>query len=156
MGKLYIGSTFIDVVSKLKIGSSNVQKMYIGSTLIFPSSTTPTGSIDTSFNIGTGFNERVYSTKIDSNGKIIASGVFTTYSGSTQNYLVRLNSDGTKDTSFNIGTGFNNIVDGLAVDSNGKIIAGGIFSAYSGSSHNGFLIRLNTDGTKDTTFNIGS
>jgi len=114
-----------------------------------------TGLKDTTFNIGTGFNGDVYATTIDSNGKTLVGGNFTAYSGSTQNYLIRLNTDGTKDTSFNVGTGFNANVWAVAVDSNGKVLVGGNFTTYDGSAQN-YLIRLNSDGTKDTSFNIGS
>jgi len=158
MGKLYIGNTVINTISKLKVGSSSVQKIYVGSTLIFPSSIIfPSGSKDTSFNIGTGFNNTVYSVKMDSSEKIYVGGFFGSYSGSSQNGLIRLNSDGTKDTSFNIGTGFTggSIVYSISQESGGKIYAGGVFTAYSGSSQEG-LVKINTDGTKDTSFNIGT
>jgi len=158
MGKLYVGNTAINAIGKLKVGSSSIQKIYAGSTLLFPSSIIfPSGSKDTSFNIGTGFNNDVFSVKIDSSGKIYAGGFFGTYSGSSQNGLVRLNSDGTKDTSFNIGTGFTggSIVYSISQESGGKIYAGGVFTAYSGSSQEG-LVKINTDGTKDTSFNIGT
>jgi uncharacterized delta-60 repeat protein len=115
----------------------------------------PSGSLDSSFNIGNGFNGGVYAVSIDSNEKIVVGGVFTSYSGSTQNRLVRLNTNGSKDTSFNIGTGFNNIVNTNTIDSNGKILVGGEYTEYSGSTQNR-LIRLNSDGTKDTSFNVGA
>ena len=43
---------------------------------------------------------------IQSDGKVLAGGAFTTFTGSSQIRLIRLNSDGSKDTSFDIGTGF--------------------------------------------------
>jgi len=113
------------------------------------------GSKDDTFNIGSGFNGIVWSTFIQSDGKILVGGAFTTYTGSTNNYLIRLNSDGSKDTSFNIGSGFNGGVFSIAIQSNGKILAGGGFTTFTGSSQN-YLIRLNSDGSKDSTFNIGS
>ena len=158
MGTLYVGNTVINTISKLKVGSSNILKIYAGSTLLFPSSIIfPSGSKDTSFNIGTGFNDDVFSVKVNSSGKIYVGGFFGTYSGSSQSGLIRLNSDGTKDTSFNIGTGFTggSIVYSISQESSGKIYAGGVFTAYSGSSQEG-LVKINTDGTKDTSFNIGT
>jgi uncharacterized delta-60 repeat protein len=113
------------------------------------------GSKDTSFNIGTGFNNGVLSTSIQSDGKILVGGDFITFTGSSQNYLIRLNSDGSKDTSFNIGTGFDNSVRSIAIQSDGKILVGGSFTTFTGSSQY-FLIRLNSDGSKDTSFNIGT
>jgi uncharacterized delta-60 repeat protein len=113
------------------------------------------GSKDTSFDIGTGFGNYVLTISIQSDGKILAGGYFTTFTGTTQNYLIRLNSDGTKDTSFNIGTGFGNGVISIAVQSDGKIFAGGAFTTFTGTTQN-CLIRLNSDGSKDTSFNIGT
>jgi uncharacterized delta-60 repeat protein len=113
------------------------------------------GSKDTSFNIGVGFNEAVLATAIQSDGKILVGGGFTTFTGSSQNYLIRLNSDGSKDTSFNIGTGFNDYVFATVIQSDGKILAAGRFGTFSGTSSSG-LIRLNSDGSRDTSFNIGT
>ncbi|WP_269234081.1 T9SS type A sorting domain-containing protein [Flavobacterium flavigenum] len=112
-------------------------------------------SKDDSFSIGTGFNGSVNSIVLQSDGKIIVGGKFTKYQETGQNYLIRLNTDGSKDSSFNIGTGFDNTVNFVAIQPDGKILVGGNFGKYQGTSQN-CLIRLNTDGTKDTTFNIGT
>jgi uncharacterized delta-60 repeat protein len=113
------------------------------------------GSKDTSFDIGTGFDINVTEIAIQSDGKILAGGGFTTYSGASQNRLIRLNSDGSKDTSFDIGTGFDNTVNSIALQSDGKVLVGGNFTTYSGSTQIR-LIKLNSDGSKDTSFDIGS
>jgi len=113
------------------------------------------GSKDTSFNIGSGFNATVFSIDIQSDGKILVGGTFTTFSGGSQNYLIRLNSDGSKDTSFNIGSGFNTTVRSIDIQSDGKILVGGEFTTFTGSTQNR-LIRLNSNGSKDTSFDIGS
>lgn len=110
---------------------------------------------DNSFSIGSGFNGSVTSITLQNDGKIIVGGKFTKYQGTTQNYLIRLNTDGTKDSSFNIGTGFDNIVNFVAIQPDGKILVGGNYRKYQGISQN-YMIRLNTDGTKDTTFNLGA
>ena len=47
MGKLYVGNTFIDFLGKLKVGSADVQKIYAGSTLVFPQTTTTTTTTST-------------------------------------------------------------------------------------------------------------
>ena len=113
------------------------------------------GSKDTSFNIGSGFNSIINSVAVQSDGKVLVGGEFTTFSGQTNNKMIRLNSDGSQDTTFNIGTGFNNGINSIAVQSDGKVLVGGAFTTFTGLSQN-YLIRLNTDGSKDTTFNIGS
>jgi len=113
------------------------------------------GSKDTSFNIGSGFNGGINTIEYQSDGKILFGGAFTTFNGATENRLIRLNSDGSKDTSFNIGSGFNNVVYSVAVQSDGKILVGGDFTTFTGATQNR-LIRLNSDGSKDTSFNVGS
>ena len=129
---------------------------YSGSSQPYITRINTNGTRDTTFNIGTGFNSGVVTLGIDSLGRIIAGGSLSSYSGSTQNRITRINSNGTRDTTFNIGTGFgNNSVTSLAIQTDGKIIAGGSFTSYSGSSTNR-IIRLNTNGTIDATFNVGT
>jgi uncharacterized delta-60 repeat protein len=119
------------------------------------------GTVDTAFytNLGTAFGGTVSAVAVQSDGKILVGGNFTTLNGITRNYLVRLNSDGTEDTAFytNLGTGFNNSVETLAVQSDGKILVGGTFQNLNGILRNRF-VRLNSDGTVDTAFytNLGA
>jgi len=112
------------------------------------------GSLDTSFTIGTGFNNGVQTIALQSDGKILVGGNFTEYNGTTQNYIARLNANGSLDNSFTIGTGFNSQVYSIAIQSDGKILAGGLFTNYNGTIRN-FIIRLNTDGSLDNSFIIG-
>ena len=103
------------------------------------------------FVIGTGFDNVVYAIAVQPDGKIVVGGLFSTYNGVTQNRITRLNADGTRDTSFTIGTGFNQEVLAIAIQSDGKIVVGGFFTTYSGTTQR-FIARLNTDGTRDTGF----
>ena len=114
------------------------------------------GSYDSTFKMGnTGFNNSVDTLVVQSDQKILAGGQFTTYSGSTKNYIVRINTNGSADTgsSWNQGSGFNSSVRNIQVqlDGSGSIIVGGSFTTYSGSTANR-IARLNTNGTLDTTF----
>lgn len=113
------------------------------------------GTLDTSFNTGSGFNGNVYSTAIQSDGKILVSGLFSTYNGIANIGLIRLNQDGTKDESFITGTGLNSICSSIVVQPDNKILLGGIFTNYNGININR-IIRLNNDGTIDTGFSPGS
>ena len=113
------------------------------------------GSVDNSFVIGGGTNSNVWSIKTQSDGKILVGGTFTSYSGVSRNRIIRLNTDGSVDNSFVIGTGFNSGVFTMQLQSDGKILVGGQFTTYSGVSRN-YLIRLNTDGSIDTSFSIGT
>jgi len=113
------------------------------------------GTYDTTFVTGTGLGNNAVNANIQSDGKILVVGAFASYSGSTNNYIVRINPDGTKDTSFTIGTGFNSTVSISNLRSDGKLMVAGAFTTYSGSSRN-FIARLNSDGTVDTGFNVGT
>jgi uncharacterized delta-60 repeat protein len=114
-------------------------------------------TIDNTFNIGIGFNDATFDVKTQSDGKILVGGNFTSYSGVSSNRIIRLNTNGSIDNSFNIGTGFDSpsLVFTIAIQSDGKILVGGIYASYNGTSSN-YIIRLNTDGSIDTSFNIGT
>jgi len=114
------------------------------------------GSPDSSFNVGGGFvNNSAFAVKCQSDLKTIFGGNFNAYSGSSSPNIIRVNSSGSRDTTFNAGTGPNSTVYDVDVQSDGKVIAVGDFTTYSGSSNNS-IVRINTDGTKDTTFNLGT
>ena len=118
----------------------------------------PNGDIDGSFFNGNSFDGKVYKIILQPDGKILVGGKFSTYQNIPSRSLIRLNSNGSIDTSFFIGDStvtFNDEIQDIAIQSDGKILCGGLFQYYSGISQN-YIIRLNTDGTKDTTFEIGS
>ena len=112
------------------------------------------GSLDASFNPGTGANNDVSTTSIQSDGKIIIVGDFTFYNDIPINRIARLKTNGTLDATFNPGTGAN-AVQTTSIQSDGKIIIGGGFTTYNGIAINR-IARLNTDGTLDATFNAGT
>ena len=113
------------------------------------------GVNDPAFNVGTGANYQVFTTAIQSDGKIIIGGLFTYYNGTSRNYIARLNADGTLDETFAVGSGTNGHVYAIAIQGDGKIIIGGDFTSYNGTtiSH---IARLNADGTLDGTFTVGT
>ena len=112
------------------------------------------GSPDKSFNFGQGFNDIVFSIKQQNDGKILVGGQFTQYKGVTQSRICRLNSDASIDTTFNSGTGFDDSVNSIEVQPDGKILICGYFTYYNGTSANR-IIRLNSNGTPDSTFIYG-
>ena len=114
------------------------------------------GTIDTSFFNKTKFNGQVNVIKVDSDNKILVGGDFTTYNNINANKIIRLNSDGTIDTSFTYGLGFTNSVNTIEIESGNTILVGGNFTSYNGINSNN-IIRLNYDGTSNTgyTFNNG-
>ncbi|MFN6944977.1 MAG: T9SS type A sorting domain-containing protein, partial [Cytophagaceae bacterium] len=94
------------------------------------------GSLDESFNPGTGFNAGVRSISLQNDNKILIGGEFTSFDGSPRNYIVRINTDGTLDEGFYPGTGFDRAVTSIATQSDGKIIAGGEFISFNGIGRN--------------------
>jgi uncharacterized delta-60 repeat protein len=113
------------------------------------------GTIDASFNPGTGASAAINKVVIQADGKIVIAGTFLTYNGTTVNRVARLNTNGSLDASFTMGTGFNNTVSSLLLQNDGKIILGGVFTTYNGITNNR-IIRLNADGTADAGFTIGT
>jgi uncharacterized delta-60 repeat protein len=109
------------------------------------------GSLDYSFDMGSGFSNFTEAIQLQNDGKIVVGGAFSTYNGSEVNSIARLNTDGTLDTSFSQGTGANHTVKAIAIQNDGKIIIAGRFSDYNGISRNR-IARLNADGTIDSTF----
>jgi uncharacterized delta-60 repeat protein len=118
------------------------------------------GTRDLSFNPGgVGPDLAVAAVAIQPDGKILIGGAFTSYNGdaAASDRIMRLNADGTRDATFNSGgAGASGTVDAIALQSDGKILIGGFFSAYNGdAAANDGIMRLNTDGTRDTPFNAG-
>jgi|LauGreDrversion4_2_1035121.scaffolds.fasta_scaffold204670_2 uncharacterized delta-60 repeat protein len=115
-------------------------------------------SIDTGFTIGTGFNGSVNVVKLQSDGKILCGGEFTSYDGTSRIRICRLNTNGTLDTSFvpfEGGLILGDVHD-ILIQSDGKIILLGSFrETPSGTTLNG-IVRYNSDGSLDNTFNIGT
>jgi len=66
------------------------------------------GSFDDSFDVGESFDSSVSHLKVMPDGKIMVSGGFISYNGHTAGGIIRLNSDGSIDTTFDTGTGFFN------------------------------------------------
>mgnify|MGYP003439602663 FL=1 len=114
------------------------------------------GSIDTSFNYGTGFSAAFGTRRLrlGPDDKLYCVGGFTSYNGTSINRICRLNTDGTLDTSFVVGTGFNAEAFDIMFYG-GKIYVIGTFTSYDGVSANR-IIRLNNDGSRDTLFDIGT
>ncbi|MBK5285232.1 MAG: hypothetical protein JJE25_07490, partial [Bacteroidia bacterium] len=112
------------------------------------------GTIDATFNPGTGANSTIYSLVIQPDSNILIGGDFTMYNGSSRNRMARIHPDGTLDTAFLASGGANNRVNTIALQSDGKILAGGDFTSFTNAINR--IVRLNTDGTVDLSFNPGT
>ncbi|KIQ25172.1 calcium-binding protein [Flavobacterium sp. MEB061] len=128
---------------------------YNGSTVNRIARILPNGTIDTTFNTGIGTTSNITNVEILSDGKILLSGNFTAFNGISSNKIVKLFPEGRVDESFNIGTGFNDDVNAMFIQSDGKVLLGGKFSSYNEISANR-IIRINEDGSLDSTFLSGS
>jgi uncharacterized delta-60 repeat protein len=111
------------------------------------------GSLDATFNTGTGANGAIDEISIQPDGKIVLGGSYTVFNGNAQPYLVRVNTNGTFDTGF--ATTGDGGISSIALRSDGSMLIGGVFTTMGGYGYNG-LARLNTDGNTDLTFNPGS
>jgi uncharacterized delta-60 repeat protein len=123
---------------------------------------TQAGALDPNFNPGSeldygGNSGWLNFVKLQTNGQILVAGIFTMVNGTNENYLARLNPDGSLDTSFNDGTGplgTGNVVGdirGMELLNDGRMIVGGGFNTYNGIIRNG-LVRLSTNGIVDPAY----
>ena len=115
------------------------------------------GSLDAGFDPNP--NATVWSLAVQADGKVVLGGFFTALqpngaaSPTTRNCLARVNTDGTLDTPFDPNPNFQ--VRCLAVQTDGKILLGGLFTtlqpngAVSATARN-YFARVNGDGTLDT------
>ena len=150
----YVTSIDLQTDGKILVGGYFTE--YNGSTESHIIRLNADGSKDTSFNTGTGFDLTVHSIKIQADGKVLVGGYFTEYNGSTENRIIRLNADGSRDSSFDTGTGFNGTIYSITLQTDGKILAVGGYSEYNGILWLARMIRLNTNGSIDTSFSVGT
>ncbi|MGC2237624.1 MAG: hypothetical protein WA584_15785 [Pyrinomonadaceae bacterium] len=119
----------------------------------------PNGSPDTSFGSNGKAWIRMYdsfvcrSVALQADGKIVATGINTTFTGIQTGAVVRFNANGSPDASFD-GDGLvivpGGLYYGIAVQTDGKIVvAGNNIVSNTGTFA---LLRYNTNGSLDTSF----
>jgi uncharacterized delta-60 repeat protein len=115
----------------------------------------PDFSVDNTFQVPFVSNS-VLDIAIQADGKILLAGNLTAVNNFPIARIARLNTDGTIDSTFNIGTaGPNNAINVIEILSDGKILIGGEFTAVNGTPANR-VARLNpANGSLDTSFNSG-
>ncbi len=90
---------------------------------------------------------------VQTDGKILIGGYFTSVSGQSRAWGTRLNSDGTLDSGFNLSV--SGQVEQFRVLSDGKIVLCGFFGSVNGTPRTS-IARINNDGSLDPTFaNVG-
>src|SRR5438067_6034490 len=80
------------------------------------------GSLDTSFNPGSGADKQVRAIAVQTDGRIVIGGYFTSVNATARNRVARLNANGALDPSFDPGSGAPgtfDYVETFAVQSNG-------------------------------------
>ncbi len=118
----------------------------------------PDGSLDATFQYGTGTDSEVNAVLVQPDGKIIIGGTFLHYNGTARQLVARLNANGSVDASFtgpvfSDGTGSPWRVMSLALQADGKLLVGGAFYFQGGANFKSGLCRLNANGSLDATFN---
>lgn len=115
------------------------------------------GSLDTTFNPGTGV-EQYYSTSVNSivikaDGKPLIGGNFSNYDGTSILNIAALNLDGSLDTTFDVGSGCSGqILDMCALPDGKTLICGGV-AQCQGVSRPNRIMRIQQDGNADPDFN---
>ena len=116
------------------------------------------GTVDNTFAVGPGFDAEVFAIALQPDQKILVGGWFSSYNGVSRPRIIRLNPNGSIDTTFNPGLGPSSFMGGgvrpvyaIKVLSNDKILLGGWWSEFSGVARND-IVRLNPDGTLDPGF----
>jgi uncharacterized delta-60 repeat protein len=122
------------------------------------------GTLDTSFNtsgkvitpFSSSSDDIGTSIAIQSDGKIIVAG-YSNISGNNNFAVVRYNTNGTLDTSFNTSgkvttafSGLNDFGNSIAIQLDGKIVVAG--STDSSGNNDFAVVRYNTNGSLDMTF----
>ncbi|MBV9009413.1 MAG: hypothetical protein JO354_09655 [Verrucomicrobia bacterium] len=119
------------------------------------------GSLDPTFNVGSGTDGDVVSIALQPDGKAVVGGWFSHVNGTARNFVARITPEGTLDTTFNALSGItesgpdfsgnSGTVSAIAEQPDGKLIIGGQFDQINGVAH-GNIARLNIDGTVDDAF----
>jgi len=113
---------------------------------------TTAGLIDASFNIGTGFNSNINKVIVLSDDKILVGGGQSEFNGTSVSNVVRLNSDGTLDDTFNNLSGIESWVDDIQIDSVGNIYVRSEDNNLINGTQAAYFFKLDSSGYIDDTW----
>jgi phage tail-like protein/uncharacterized delta-60 repeat protein len=112
---------------------------------------------NTEYSLNPGFSGPGVITKFvkQPDGKLLISGSFNSFKTTSAYSLIRLNADLTVDNTFSaaLDTGYNNQIQTISLQSDGKILVGGFFRKPAETTTYSSLVRLNSNGSLDTAFN---
>lgn len=134
-GKLLIGGSFTTVAGQPRHAMARLDS---------------DGTLDTGF-ADPGFNADVWAIAVQPDGRILVVGDFTQIGSHTQGYVVRLNTDGSFDGSFADPAVCCKPVREVALEADGRIILGGLFSQVGATTHF-YLARFSSGGIFDPAF----
>jgi uncharacterized delta-60 repeat protein len=112
------------------------------------------GSFDTTFNTGDGPDNTVWALLLQPDGKILISGKFNNYNGTPRTHIARVNPDGSLDSSFtpaNPADADLREIRALALQLDGKIVAGRYDGGDTGVPPPNRIFRLNADGSLNSS-----
>ncbi|MFM9955769.1 MAG: hypothetical protein ACKVVO_17100, partial [Opitutaceae bacterium] len=141
-----VGALALQADGKVLIGGNFTSLNAIVTTI------TPGAAVGTTTSTSTDGSATITTTTtVSTTGGVTTTDKTTTY---FRGYLARLNTDGTVD-AFNPGA--SSTVSSIVLQSDGKILLAGAFTAFTpsagtGSTSRSFIARLNADGTLDTAF----
>jgi uncharacterized delta-60 repeat protein len=141
-GKVLIGGDFITLSPN---GGATVTRNHIARL-------NPDGTLDMAFdpNVDSA-NSSVFSIALQTDGKILVGGLFTSIGGQARRHIARLNPDGTLDTAFDPSPdGTDSRVVDIAVQTDGKILVGGVFTTIGGQTRSNLARVDATTGLADS------
>jgi uncharacterized delta-60 repeat protein len=113
----------------------------------------PSGSLDQSFDPGTGANGDVRVVKLAQDARILVGGNFTAYNGTNRSHIAEIDLDGALDQDFDPGVGPDGPVAEIEIDPEGKLIIGGGFGTVDHSVLRR-IARLLPNGQADPAFTL--
>jgi uncharacterized delta-60 repeat protein len=137
-GKILIGGMF-DMASAA--GRNHIARLHTN------------GTVDIDFNPGLGANENVYAIALQSDGKVLIGGAFSTINNLPRTGIARLNANGSLDAGFS-GTVTGGPVRDILLLQDGRILIVGNFTAVGGTTRTRVAV-LNSDGSLDQSFDPG-
>lgn len=111
------------------------------------------GTLDPSFDTGSGMLGQPRRVKVRSDGRILVAGG-NAYNGQPVLDAFQLEPDGTFDPTFVVNTGTGHVMDMLE-QPDGKLLVGGAFTTINGVALQD-IVRLDQDGSLDPSFDAGS
>lgn len=110
----------------------------------------PGGGKDPAFTPAS-INNELRAVVLQPDGRILIAGRFTSVGGQMRGRVARLNADGSLDPTFDPGSGANDHIRAMALQSDGSVLVGGQFTSVNGQPR-GYLARMSSTGTLDSAF----